>query len=313
MQEVIYGCMGLGGSWSDEPHGSHHVDQAAAAVQAALDAGITLFDHADIYRSGKSEAVFGEVLAATPGLRERIRLQTKCGIRLNERGLQTHYDLSRDAILERVNGSLERLRTDYVDILLLHRPDPLTDPAEVASAVGQLMDEGKVRQLGVSNMSAAQIEVLQDRLETPVVANQLEMSLLKRAWLESQVLVNHPEHLDYSFPHGTLEYCTRNNITLQAYGSLARGVYTGAEREAPTSAEAATAELVAELAGEYGTSGEAVLLGWLMKHPAGIAPVIGTANPDRIRACGDAARMAQALTRADWYKLWITARGSNIP
>jgi len=313
MQELIYGCMGLGGSWTDEPHGPGHVDEAAAAVQAALDAGITLFDHADIYRNGKSEAVFGEVLASTPRLRGRIRLQTKCGIRLNERGLQTHYDLSRDAILERVNGSLERLRTDYVDILLLHRPDPLADPAEVASAVGQLMSEGKVRQLGVSNMSAAQIEVLQDRLEAPVVANQLEMSLLKRAWLESQVLVNHAEHLDYSFPHGTLEYCTRNNITLQAYGSLARGLYTGADQESPASSEAATAELVTELAAEHGTSGESILLGWLMKHPAGIAPVIGTVNPGRIRACGDAARVAKALTRADWYRLWVTARGSNIP
>jgi predicted oxidoreductase len=313
MQELIYGCMGLGGSWSDEPHGDSHVDEAAAAVHAALDAGITLFDHADIYRSGKSEAVFGEVLATTPGLRDRIRLQTKCGIRLNERGLQTHYDLSRDAILERVNGSLQRLRTDYVDILLLHRPDPLADPAEVAAAVGQLMSEGKVRQLGVSNMSGAQIEVLQDRLETPVVANQLEMSLLKRAWLESQVLVNHPEHLDYSFPHGTVEYCTRNAITLQAYGSLARGLYTGAEPESPTSAESATAELVADLAAQHGTTGEAILLGWLMKHPAGVAPVIGTVNPDRLRACADAARVAAALSRADWYRLWVTARGSNIP
>lgn len=313
MQEVIYGCMGLGGSWSDEPHGPGHVDEAAEAIDAALDAGITLFDHADIYRRGKSEAVFGEVLAAQPGLRDRIRLQTKCGITLSEPGLPGHYDLSRDAILDRVNASLKRLRTDYVDILLLHRPDPLADPAEVASAVGHLMAEGKVRQLGVSNMSAAQIEVLQDQLETPIVANQLEMSLLKRAWLESQVLVNHPEHLDYSFPHGTLEYCTRNGVTLQAYGSLARGVYTGAEPESPTSAEAATAELVAALAGEYDTSGEAILLGWLMKHPAEIAPVIGTVNPGRIRACGDAARVAQALTRADWYRLWVTARGSNIP
>lgn len=313
MQELIYGCMGLGGSWSDEPHGSGHVDEAAAAVQAALDAGITLFDHADIYRNGKSEAVFGEVLAGTPGLRDSIRLQTKCGIRLNERGLQTHYDLSRDAILERVNGSLKRLRTDYVDILLLHRPDPLADPAEVASVVRQLMTEGKVRQLGVSNMSGAQIEVLQDRLETPVVANQLEMSLLKRAWLESQVLVNHPEHLDYSFPHGTVEYCSRHSITLQAYGSLARGVYTGAEPESPTSADASTAELVAQLADEYGTSGEAVLLGWLMNHPAGIAPVIGTVNPGRIRACADAAKVAAAMSRPDWYRLWVTARGSNIP
>jgi predicted oxidoreductase len=305
--------MGLGGSWSDEPHAGEHVDEAAAAVGAALDAGITLFDHADIYRSGKSEAVFGEVLAATPGLRDRIRLQTKCGIRLNESGLQTHYDLSREAILERVNESLKRLRTDYVDILLLHRPDPLADPAEVAAAVRQLMAEGKVRQLGVSNMSGAQIEALQDRLETPVVANQLEMSLLKRAWLESQVLVNHAEHLDYSFPHGTLEYCVRNGITLQAYGSLARGLYTGAEPDSPTSAEAATAELVAQLAGEYGSSGESVLLGWLMKHPAGIAPVIGTVNPGRILACADAARVAETMSRADWYKLWVTARGSNIP
>jgi predicted oxidoreductase len=312
-QELIYGCMGLGGSWSDEPHGAGHVDEAAAAIEAALETGITLFDHADIYRKGKSEAVFGEVLAATPGLRDRIRLQTKCGIRLGEPGLPGHYDLSRDAILERVNASLKRLRTDYVDVLLLHRPDPLADPAEVASAVGQLMAEGKVRQLGVSNMSGAQIELLQDRLETPVVANQLEMSLLKRAWLESQVLVNHPGHLDYSFPHGTVEYCTRNGITLQAYGSLARGLYTGAGPEDPTAEETATAELVAGLANEHGTTGEAILLGWLMKHPAGIAPVIGTVNPGRIRACADAARVAQAMTRTEWYQLWITARGSNIP
>ncbi|MGP4031657.1 aldo/keto reductase [Pseudarthrobacter sp. 1C304] len=312
-QELIYGCMGLGGSWSPEPYSSADVDEAAAAVSAALDAGITLFDHADIYRAGKSEAVFGEVLAATPELRGRIRLQTKCGIRLNEQGLKTYYDLSRDAILERVNGSLARLRTDYVDVLMLHRPDPLMDPAEVASAVGQLMTEGKVRALGVSNMSGAQIEVLQDRLETPVVANQLEMSLLKRAWLESTVLVNHAEGTDYSFPHGTVEHCVRHGITLQAYGALARGLYTGAPAAAPSAAEEATTALVAQLAAGKNTTGEAVLLGWLMRHPAGIAPVIGTANPERIRACAGAAAVAQAMTRTEWYRLWVTARGSNIP
>ncbi|MCU1518678.1 MAG: aldo/keto reductase [Pseudarthrobacter sp.] len=312
-QELIYGCMGLGGSWSDEPHGTDHVEEAAAAVEAALAAGITLFDHADIYRSGKSEAVFGEVLAGTPGLRGRIRLQTKCGIRLNERGLATHYDLSRESILERVGGSLRRLRTDYVDVLLLHRPDPLADLAEVAAAVGHLIAEGKVRAVGVSNMSGAQIQALQDRLEAPVVANQLEMSLLKRAWLESTVLVNHAESLDYSFPHGTLEYCAANGVTLQAYGALARGLYTGAGPEDPTSAESATAAMVAELARGLNTTGEAVLLGWLMKHPAGIAPVIGTVNPARIAACADAPRVAQAMTRAEWYGLWVAARGSNIP
>ncbi len=257
--------------------------------------------------------MFGEVLAQMPGLRERIRLQTKCGIRLNEQGLETHYDLSGDGILTRVNESLARLRTDYVDVLMLHRPDPLMDPAEVASAVRQLMAEGKVRALGVSNMSGSQIEVLQDRLGTPVVANQLEMSLLKRAWLESTVLVNHAEGTDYSFPHGTVEYCVRHGITLQAYGALAQGLYTGAPAATPSAAEEATAGLVAQLAAEKKTTGESILLGWLMRHPARIAPVIGTAKPDRIRACADAAAVAAGMTRAQWYRLWVTARGSNIP
>jgi predicted oxidoreductase len=305
--------MGLGGSWSEDPHDITDVETAAAAVEAAMDIGVTLFDHADIYRNGKSEAVFGEVLAATPGLRDRIQLQTKCGIRLNERGLETYYDLSSDAIIERVNGSLERLRTDYVDILLLHRPDPLMDPAEVAAAVGKLMAEGKVRALGVSNMSAAHIAFLQDSLETPVVANQLELSLLKRDWLESTVLVNHPGAADYNFPHGTLEYCARQGITLQAYGALARGHYTGNPPERPTLAESATAQLLSDMARDRDTTREAVLLGWLMKHPAGIAPVIGTANPDRIRACAGASRVAQTMTREEWYRLWVTARGSDIP
>jgi predicted oxidoreductase len=312
-QELVYGCMGLGGNWSAEPYSSAHVDEAAAAVEAAMSAGITLFDHADIYTNGKAEAVFGEVLARTPGLREKIRLQTKCGIRLGEQGLEAYYDLSRDGILSRVNESLARLRTDYVDVLMLHRPDPLMDPAEVASAVGQLMAEGKVRAVGVSNMSGPQIEMLQDRLEVPVVGNQLEMSLLKRAWLESTVLVNHAEGTDYSFPHGTVEHCVRKGIRLQAYGSLARGLYTGAPAAVPTPAEEATTALVTALAAAKGTTGEAILLGWLMKHPAGIAPVIGTANPDRILACAGAAEAAAAMTRAEWYGLWVAARGSNIP
>ena len=313
-QELIYGCMGLGGSWSAEPYTAADVDQAAAAVDAALEAGITLFDHADIYRGGKAEAVFGErcVLAWTPGLRAG-RLQTKCGIRLGENGLNAYYDLSGEAIRERVNGSLARLKTDCVDVLMLHRPDPLLDPAEVASAVGRLMAEGKVRSVGVSETChPAQIELLQDRLEAPVVANQLEMSLGARAWLESTVLVNHADGTDYSFPHGTVEHCVRRGIGLQAYGALAQGRYTGAAGGGDAAASA-TAELVAAMAAEKGTTGETVVLGWLMKHPAGISPVIGSANPERIRACAGAADVAAAMTRPEWYRLWITARGSNIP
>ena len=310
---LIYGCMGLGGPWAGEDYGATEIDHAAAAIEAATSLGITVFDHADIYRSGKSEAVFGEVLSRTSGLRQRIQLQTKCGIRLNEQGLQTHYDLSGEAILERVNGSLNRLQTDYVDVLLLHRPDPLIDPVEVASAVSQLMHQGKVRKLGVSNMSGAQMAALQEHLETPIVVNQLEMSLLKRAWLESTVLVNHDDSTKYGFPHGTLEYCAQHQITLQGYGALARGLYTGTPDESATPAEIATAALLAELAEDKRTSPEAVLLGWLMKHPAGIAPVIGTATPTRIRACADAAAVAASMTRAEWYALWMAARGSDIP
>lgn len=308
---LIYGCMGLGGSWDDTSYGAADIDQAAAVIESARGIGIGLFDHADIYRSGKSEAVFGEVLVRSPGLREKIQLQTKCGIRLGERGLQTHYDLSREAILERVNESLKRLQTEYVDVLLLHRPDPLMDAREVADAVGQLMAEGKVRQLGVSNMSGAQIAYLQDRLETPVVANQLEMSLLKRDWLESTVLVNHPESAGSGFPHGTLEYCMDKGIELQAYGSLAQGRYTGAG--AQSDAETATAAMLQRLAAEKHTTVEAVLLGWLMKHPARISPVVGTTNLSRIGACADAADVAAQMSRAEWYGLWMAARGSNIP
>ncbi|WGM19375.1 aldo/keto reductase [Paenarthrobacter sp. OM7] len=310
---LIYGCMGLGGPWDGTSYGAAEIDQAAAVVDAAVGIGIELFDHADIYRNGKSEAVFGEVLARSRGLREKIQLQTKCGIRLGERGLATHYDLSREAILERVNGSLKRLQTDYVDVLLLHRPDPLMDPREVAAAVGELTAEGKVRQLGVSNMSGAQIAFLQDQLETPLVADQLEMSLLRRDWLESGVLVNHAEGVGYSFPHGTLEHCMRHGIELQAYGSLAQGRYTGAKPEELSPAELAVAEMLEQMAGEKNTTPESVLLGWLMKHPARISPVVGTTHPARIAACADAAVVAEEMTRAQWYGLWVAARGNNIP
>ncbi|MEV8147860.1 aldo/keto reductase [Arthrobacter sp. NPDC080073] len=310
---LIYGCMGLGGPWEGSEYGAAEIEQAASAIEAAMGIGIVLFDHADIYRSGKSEAVFGEVLAGTPGLREKIQLQTKCGIRLGQPGVEGHYDLSKDAILERVNGSLERLRTDYVDVLLLHRPDPLMEPAEVASAVGQLMAEGKVRQLGVSNMSGAQIAFLQDQLEVPIVANQLEMSLHRRAWLEGTVLVNHDDALGYSFPHGTLEHCISQGIELQAYGSLAQGRYTGSTPDSQTAADTATAALVAQLAEAKGVTPEAVLLGWLMKHPARISPVLGSSNPARIAACADAAAVAAAMTRTEWYSLWVAARGSKLP
>ncbi|MFF5703706.1 aldo/keto reductase family oxidoreductase [Streptomyces sp. NPDC012794] len=308
---VLYGCMGLGGSWEPGPYGPQDIDAAEEAVRAALDIGITAFDHADIYRYGKAEAVFGEVLARTPGLRERITLQTKCGIRLaGQGGGQGRYDLRGPSIVRRVEESLERLRTDVIDVLMLHRPDPLADPDAVAAALMSLHGQRLVRAFGVSNMGAAQIARLQARLDVPLVANQLEMSLHSRAWVEAGVLLNTPDGAAHGFPFGTLEHCLDHGIRLQAWGALAQGRFTGLQR---TPAEHATAALLEELARKKGTTPESVLLWWLMRHPAGIAPVIGTARPDRIRACGDAALRRPDLTHEEWYELWTTARGVPLP
>ncbi|WP_461026465.1 aldo/keto reductase [Streptomyces sparsus] len=145
---LLYGCMGLGGDWNTESYGAPEIAQAEAAVEAALECGITTFDHADIYRSGKAEAVFGEVLARAPKLRERITLQTKCGIRLPQGDRAGLYDLRGATVIRRVEESLTRLRTDVIDVLLLHRPDPLADPQDIAEALTGLRGQGLVRGFG---------------------------------------------------------------------------------------------------------------------------------------------------------------------
>lgn len=307
---VIYGCMGLGGTWDPQPIGAADIAEAEAAVAAALESGITTFDHADIYRFGKAESVFGEVLARSPGLRERVTIQTKCGIRLPDGHRVGLYDLRGATILQHVEASLARLRTDVIDVLLLHRPDPLADPEDVAAALTSLHGQGLVRAFGVSNMGAPQIAALQADLDVPLVANQLEMSLHRNDWVEAGVLVNTTQAAGVGFPFGTIEYCRAHGIRLQAWGSLARGRYTGLQH---TPTEESTARLVATLAEVKGTSPETILLWWLQRHPARVQPVIGTARPDRIRACADAATRDPDLTYDEWYGLWVAARGAPLP
>ncbi|MFJ2740695.1 aldo/keto reductase family oxidoreductase [Streptomyces sp. NPDC087440] len=302
----LYGCMGLGGTWDPEPYTARDIADAQAAVEAALSIGITVFDHADIYRHGKSEAVFGELLARDAGLRERITLQTKCGIRLPDGNHGGRYDLRATSIVRRVEESLTRLRTDVIDVLLLHRPDPLTGPEEIAEALGSLHAQGLVRRFGVSNMSAAQISLLQSHLDVPLTTNQLEMSLAARDWVESGVLLNTRAAADNGFPHGTVEHCQARGIQLQAWGALAQGRYTG---RTPSPA----ARLVSDLAARKGTTPETILLWWLQRHPARIAPVIGSSRPERILNCADAVRRAPELTHEEWYELWIAARGEPLP
>lgn len=302
---LILGCMGLG-RWDRQPLTAAEHDRAEAVVEAALAIGVTTFDHADIYGHGSAEAVFGELLERSPGLRQRIRIQTKCGIRLDD-GV---YDLRPAHLRRSVEASLERLRTDHVDTLLLHRPDPLLEHAPVVQLLADLHREGLVRAIGVSNMSGAQIATLQAYSPLPVVSNQLEMSLARRDWLEGAVLVNTTASAGIGFPHGTVEHCRATGVRLQAWAPLAGGRFTGAPREPHDEVVAAA---VRDLATEHGTTPETVVLWWLQRHPAGIVPVVGSTDPGRIRACADAASGPSRLTHEQWYGLWITARGEPLP
>ncbi|MFD3268619.1 aldo/keto reductase family oxidoreductase [Paenibacillus dendritiformis] len=308
---LVLGCMGLGGGWNDEPITEQHLAAAHAAVEAALEAGINMFDHADIYTRGKAEQVFGQVLKERPEWRERIVLQSKCGIRFADNGIPGRYDFSKEHILRSVDGSLKRLGVEYLDILLFHRPDPLMEPEEVAEAMSALKSAGKVRAFGVSNMSAGQIRLLQAYSKEPFIVNQLEMSLAKIGWLDQGVHVNQNAAKEDIFPEGTLEYCRLENIQIQAWGPLAQGVFSGRDLSDQPASIRETAELVQAMANEKGTTREAIILAWLMRHPAGIQPVIGTANPERIRACGEAVNLT--LTREEWYTLYVSSRGRALP
>ncbi|AYA76116.1 aldo/keto reductase [Bacillus sp. Y1] len=311
--QLIYGCMGLGGGWNRDPIQSEHITQAHEIVEMALENGINMFDHADIYAFGKAETVFGQVLKEKPTFRENMIIQSKLGIRFpdEEKGVPARYDFSKSYILDSVDGILSRLNIDYLDVLLLHRPDVLMDAREVGEAFHQLKTSGKIRYFGVSNMSAGQIRLLQSHCNEKLVVNQLEMSLDKIGWLETGVHVNQVAARDNVFPEGTLEYCQLENIQLQAWGSLAKGIYTGRDLENAGENVKNTALLVQRFAEEKQVSREAIVLAWLMKHPAAIQPVIGTTNLARIQGCVEALKVT--LSRDEWYNLYVSSRGVSLP
>jgi len=309
---MVMGCMGLGGGWNQNPITADDIKQAHQAVDAALSIGINMFDHADIYTFGKAETVFGQVLKERTDLRENMLLQSKCGIRFEEGpGRPGRYDFSSGYIRSSVDGILTRLGVEYIDFLLLHRPDPLMDPEEVAEVIHELKESGKVRHFGVSNMSAAQIKLLQFYSDEPLIVNQLEMSLAKLDWLETGVLVNQNESINAHFPEGTLEYCHLENIQIQAWGSLAQGLFSGRNIDGQSESVKETARLVQDMAEQKQTSPEAIQLAWLMRHPAGIQPILGTTQPERIQKCGEAMKLT--LTREEWYSLYVSSRGRRLP
>lgn len=310
---LVLGCMGFGGGWNSNPITNEDITKAEQAVETALSLGITMFDHADIYTMGKAEEVFGSILRNQPSLREKIVLQSKCGIRFQDEQAPGRYDFSKSHILNSVDGILKRLSTDYLDILLLHRPDPLMEPEEVAEAFRELKQSGKVKNFGVSNMNKSQIQLLEAYCETPMIVNQLEMSLQKLDFVDQGVHVNQAAGKHVHFADGLLEHSMLNDIQIQAWSPLAKGIFTGNLPETPTEAVLKTIELVEKMASEKETTREAIVLGWLMRHPAAIQPVIGTTNSERIKNCHDAIRQSELMTREEWYTLYVSSRGNRLP
>ena len=329
VSRIVYGCMGLGGGWEPGQVTEQSKKEAVAAVRAALDEGIDFFDHANIYGRGKSEEAFSAAWKEIPGLRQKIVVQTKCGIRFANdpaQGVPGRYDFSRDHILESVEGSLRRLKTDVIDILLLHRPDALVEPEEVAEAFERLHFSGKVRFFGVSNHSTAQIELLRRWVTQPLVVNQLELNLVHNQLFNAGITTDQKVDLRTLQLEGTLDYCRRNDITVQAWSPLAHGAFAkalaggaggasgsgsgrgGAPQDPRIFAAAKAAKAMAEA---KGVDMDAILLAWILRHPAGIQPVIGTTKPERIRAACKAD--AVELTREEWYSLFTAGRGGPVP
>ncbi|HUX36914.1 MAG TPA: aldo/keto reductase [Rectinemataceae bacterium] len=313
VSRLILGCMGLGGGWEAATVlTKEHEREAREFLDAGLELGANFYDHANIYGRGRTEEVFGRILKERPGLRDQLVLQSKVGIRWGDepKGAPHRFDFSRKHILEATEAILHRLGTDWLDILLLHRPDILWEPEEVAEAFALLKTQGKVRYFGVSNQNRFQMEYLQSFLPETLVANQLQLSLLHNGFAEAGISFNQhaPQYPDGW--EGTVEYCRMNKIVMQSWSPLDRGMLVGDLSDKPEPIKAASA-LVHALARRHSTSPEAIQLAWLLRHPAGIQPVLGTTKPARLRACAKALDIE--LSREDWYALFAAARGATMP
>jgi predicted oxidoreductase len=276
-------------------------------VGAARDSGIDFFDHADVYGGElhRCEERFAEAMALTPSEREQVVLQTKAGIVPDG----PYFDFSYEHLIASVEGSLKALRTDYVDVLLLHRPDALVEPDEVARAFDELHASGKVKHFGVSNQTPYQIELLKKSLNQPIVANQLQLSIT-HAPLIAQGVASNMVGEDQSVMRdaGILDYCRLNDITVQAWSPFQAGFFTGVFLDNPAYPELNA--VIDRLAATYGVPAIAVATAWITRHPAGMQVVLGTTNEQRVR---DAALGSDLpLTRPEWYELFRAA-GYLVP
>ncbi len=299
---LCYGCWRIAGTREQFKNPADAEASGQAAVQAAYDAGYTLFDGADIYGGGQAEEILGKTLRVVSGMRDRILITSKCGVRhagSPQADSPQRWDFSPEYIVSSCEGSLKRLGVETIDLYMLHRPDYLGDPHEIAGAFAQLYDAGKVRCFGVSNFRPSLVNALQAACPFPLLVNQVEISLAQRA----------------AFEDGTLDQCLEKNITPMAWSPLGAGLLgDGARRLLPAQEGYQTEAIVKaldEIAGARGVSRTVIAYAWLLKHPSKIVPIVGSTNPDRIREAVKAVDFD--LSREEWYRLFVAARGEPLP
>lgn len=290
---IVLGCMRI--------H-TMSVDEVTRFVECATEQGINLYDHADIYGGGTCEELFGKMLKQQPNLRNEILIQSKCSIR------DGYYDLSKEHICESVDNSLHRLQTDYLDLLILHRPDTLMEPEEVAQAFDCLQQAGKVRNFGVSNFNSMQIELLKTCVEQPLLVNQLQYGIMHAGMINSGIQANTEFEGSIDRDGNILEYSRIKKMTIQAWSPFQYGFFDGIFIGNDKFPELnATLDKIAD---KYGVSSSAIAVAWIMRHPAKMQTIVGTTNCNRLKDICTADKVE--LTRAEWYEIYQAA-GNVLP
>lgn len=293
---IIQGCMRMP---------SLSAKEAAEVIRTAYECGINFFDHATCYGMGEAEERFAEAFPLTGIKRENIFIQSKCGICPEK----SEFDWTKENIIASVDGILERLKCDYLDTLLLHRPDLLFDPEEVAEAFDELEEAGKVCRFGVSNLMPMQIELLKKYVKQPLVINQVQLSLEQSQLIDQSLYMNNKStDMSLNRDGSALDYCRLNDITIQAWSPLQVGMFGGTFIDNPDYPELNKA--LAELADRDGVSKTAIAIAWILRHPAKMQAIIGTMNPEHIRDICDATNVE--LSHHDWYALYL-ASGKFLP
>ena len=276
-------------------------ESMAVFINTAIENGAYFFDHADIYDGGKCENLFGEVVSSS--LRDKLIIQTKCGIVPGKM-----FDFSYEHIIRSAEESLKRLKTDYIDVFLLHRPDALVEPDEVARAFDELKASGKVRAFGVSNQNPYQMQLLQNSLDMPLCVNQLQFGIMHTPMIQAGINVNMYNDSAVGRDGGVLDYCRLNKITVQPWSPVQYGFFEGCFIENEKFPE--LNRTMDEIAGRYGVNKNTIAFSWILRHPAKMQPVTGTTNIDRLKDYIKATEIS--LTREEWYDIYRAA-GNILP